>query len=94
MELHGFADVSKLAYGVLLYLRVFHEEHVIMTLINAKSKVAPLKLLSIPRLELPTAYLLIKLAKNYLRMAKISISFSHLWSDSTDVLYWLKSQQC
>ena len=78
VELHGFADASKLAYGASLYLRVVEEDHVTVTLINAKSKVAPLKLLSIPLLELTAAHLLGKLAKHYLRITKIGISSSHL----------------
>ena len=62
-----------------------------VTLINSKSRVAPLELLSISRLELSAAHLLAKLAKHYLRMTKIGISSPHLWSDFTDVLQWLKS---
>ena len=52
---------------------------------------ASLKLiLSTPRLELSAAYLLRKLAK-YLKSSKISMNSTHLWSDSTHVLQWLKS---
>ena len=64
-----------------------------VNVINAKRKVALLKQLFI-YLELSAAAALLpKLAKYYLRMAKIGIFSSHLWSDLTDVLQWLKSHR-
>ena len=48
-------------------------------------------MLSIPRLELCAAHLLAELAKRYLQITRTAITSSHLWSDSTDVLQWLKS---
>ena len=56
IELHGFADASKLAYGACLYLRIIQNGVVSVTLMTAKSKIAPLKPLSIPRLELSAAH--------------------------------------
>lgn len=90
VEIHGFADASKMAYGASLYLRVVDGDQVFVTLLLAKSKVAPLKGLTIPRLELAAAHLLTKLAKHYLKITTLNISSTHLWSDSTDVLQWLK----
>ena len=60
IEVHGFGDASKLVYGVCVYLRVIAGNHVTVKLVFAKSKVAPLKQLSIPRLELSAAQLLAK----------------------------------
>ena len=54
----GFADASKLAYGALLYLRIVYKDQVLTSFLVAKSKVAPLKQLTIPRLELAAAHLL------------------------------------
>ena len=42
LELHGFADASKRAYGCCLYLKAVHNEQALVTLILSKSKVASL----------------------------------------------------
>lgn len=53
IQLHGFCDASMVGYGAALYLRsVDSKENVLTRLICAKSRVAPLKSLSLPRLEL------------------------------------------
>ncbi len=52
IELHGFGDSSKYAYGAVVYLRVVSANRVHTNIIASKSRVAPLKEQSIPRLEL------------------------------------------
>lgn len=90
-ELHGFADASKFAYGAVVYLRIVDGNKVFVSLIQAKTKVAPMKpLLTIPRLELCAASLLAKLAQKVMTAIEIENCNLHLWSDSTDVLFWLK----
>ncbi|XP_046145719.1 uncharacterized protein LOC114882021 [Osmia bicornis bicornis] len=61
LELHGFCDASQRAYAAVVYLRVSRGESSVATLLVAKTKVAPVKALSIPRLELCGAVLLSKL---------------------------------
>ncbi|XP_014217656.1 uncharacterized protein LOC106646133 [Copidosoma floridanum] len=58
IELHGYADASKLAYAAVLYLRVVANQEVYVSLLSAKTKVAPLKILSVPKLEVCAAQLL------------------------------------
>lgn len=51
MELHGFCDASKDAYAAVVYARVLDSQGQIhVSLISAKTKVAPIKQISIPRL--------------------------------------------
>ncbi|KRZ75006.1 hypothetical protein T10_6967 [Trichinella papuae] len=62
LELHGFADASGKAYGAVVYLRLTHRDGRIEThLVAAKSRVAPIKCLSLPRLELMAALLCARL---------------------------------
>ncbi|XP_049308600.1 uncharacterized protein LOC125777543 [Bactrocera dorsalis] len=57
-EVHGFADASTCAYGCCIYLRSIIKDTYKTTLLIAKSKVAPIKAQSLPRLELCAALLL------------------------------------
>jgi len=59
LEMHGFTDASSRAYVAVVYLRVIHSlSNFQVNLICAKTKVAPVKTVSIPRLELNTVVVL------------------------------------
>lgn len=60
-EIHGFADASERAYAAAVYLRVSHEGECKVSLLTAKTKVAPLEQVSLPRLELCAGVLLVRL---------------------------------
>jgi len=83
LQIHGFADASARAYGCCLYLRCtdMSNNHSVK-LICAKSKVAPLKILSLPRLELCAALLLAKVANKIVPKLKLPISRTYYWTDS------------
>lgn len=94
VQLHLFCDASTNAFGVAAYIRSEDEHGQITTkLIASKSKVAPTKPLTIPRLELCAAVmqtkLLIRLRK-FIRHTQIKSEHIWLWSDSQIVLYWIK----
>lgn len=92
IELHGFSDASEGAYGACLYFRSIDIMGNITTqLLCAKSRVAPLKRLSLPRLELCAAMLLADLYLTSSRALKISVTKVRLWTDSMVVLAWLRS---
>ena len=87
-HLHGFADGSKRAYAAVVYVVIPRTSSRILM---AKTRVAPVKLVSIPRLELCGAALLVRLAK-YLVGDLLHLSASmNFWSDSKVVLDWLRS---
>lgn len=94
VQLHGFSDASEKAYAACVYLRVQNEEgDVDISLLLAKTRVAPTKRISIPRLELMAALLLAKLIHKILIIYEGLISKDQVfaWSDSTIVLAWLHS---
>ena len=90
VELHGFADASTLAYAAVVYVRaVYGDGTVSCELVVAKTKVAPLKTVSIPRLELCGAVLLAELLVAVSRALDVPKENWHGWTDSTAVLGWL-----
>lgn len=90
VEFHGFCDSSELAYAAVLYIRVDIENQVFTNLMVSKSKVAPIKKVSLPRLELLGALLLAEMIQAYLPQIKVHSHSLHLWTDSTIVISWLK----
>ena len=93
-EIHVFVDASKLAYAACVYCRSLTDQRT--SLIFAKSRIRPVKLLSIPKRELMAAligsrsllYIISHLAEEH----KIHFRKTYLWSYSRCVFYWLKDE--
>ena len=92
VEIHDFSDASQQAMAAVLYIKTTtHDSHSTSEFLISKTKVAPLKRLSIPRLELGAAVLLTKLAKHVLDHSRLPISQIHLWTDARVALTWIRS---
>lgn len=92
VEIHGFCDASNLAYAACVYLRVTHKNgNVSCNLVAAKTKVAPVRAVTIPRLELCGAVLLAKLMRRCCRALSLENIRVQAWSDSKIVLAWIST---
>ena len=92
IDIHGFSDASIEAYGSCVYCRsISSDGQVKVALIFSKVKVAPLKALTVPRLELCGAVLLAKLVAKLKQSMNITFLKTYLWCDSTIVLGWIRS---
>ena len=93
IQLHGFPDASKTAYGACMYLRSQDIDGNIYTrLLCSESRVAPLQTQSILRLELCGALELAKLCSKIKLAIDLPINKKFLWCDATIVLGWLKKE--
>ncbi|GFX74759.1 integrase catalytic domain-containing protein [Trichonephila clavipes] len=90
IELHAFSDASEKAYGSFIYLKYISAlGEVKMCLVTSKSRVLPLKQISIPRLEQCETVLTAKLMKKVKEALNLQITAVHFWSDSTIVISWI-----
>lgn len=90
-ELHTFVDASETAFAAVSYLRFPGNDEIECTLVTAKTRVAPLKFQSIPRLELQAAVLGARLAQTVSESMSTQASRRYFWTDSRDVLCWINS---
>lgn len=87
MQLHGFSDASEDAYSGVVYVRATDTHGTVHTsLVIAKTRVAPIKRLSIPRLELCGAQFLAELLHHARTIFDLPLSKVFAWTNSTIVL--------
>ena len=91
-ELHHFCDGSSVGYGACSYIRLLSDSGLpVVSLIFAKSRVAPVKPITIPRLELASAVLAVKIAVMLEKELKYSSISHHFYSDSQVVLGYISN---
>ena len=91
-QLHCFCDASQLAYGAVIYIRSQSANTISTGFVIARAKLAPLKQISIPKLELQAAVLGCRLMQFDSKQLTIPVTSRHFWSDSEAVLTWIKSK--
>ncbi|XP_071044202.1 uncharacterized protein [Parasteatoda tepidariorum] len=90
--LQGFADASEAAYGAVVYLQCFTSTHSAkVTIIANKSRISPIRVISIPRLELCACVLLAQLVQKLRASLRLEISETVLHTDSTIALACLNT---
>ena len=91
--MHGFGDASNLAYCAVVYFVYESETGTYVKMLTSKTRVAPLKPLTIPRLELMSAIVLATLVdkvKTALEV-QVQIAETRYWSDSKTALCWIEN---
>ncbi|XP_058448907.1 uncharacterized protein LOC131428866 [Malaya genurostris] len=91
VQLHTFADASIPAYGACTYVRCESKGEVKIRLLASKTRVAPLKRISIPRSELCAAVLAAHVHAHIKKAIDVNVSESYFWSDTSVTLHWLRS---
>lgn len=93
IQLHSFSDASETGYGACIYLRSKDTfGNIKVSLVCSKTRVAPLKQITLPRLELCGATLAAQLTQKALMALKLHKFNNYYWTDSTIVLSWLASR--
>lgn len=90
VKLCGFCDASERAYSAVVYITCPLNTGVESTLLISKTKLAPVKIVSIPRLQLCAAVLLSRLITRIASDLDINKSAIFAWPDSRIVLTWLR----
>ena len=91
--LHHFADASQIAYGAVSYIRLVSVDgRIHCAFLMGKSRLAHVKTMTIPRLELSAAVVVIQLDKMLREELDITIDDSIFWSDSTSILQYIRNE--
>ncbi len=92
--LHGFGDASKYVYCAMTFLVCHTTKGVYTRLLSAKTRVAPLKSLTIHKLELMSACILVTLMETVKKAlsSQMSIDAIRYWLDSKTALFWIYNQ--
>ncbi|XP_075167703.1 uncharacterized protein LOC142239825 [Haematobia irritans] len=92
IQMHVFVHATEKAYGAAIYIRSkLPNKRIIVRLLCAKSRVAPLQRVSLPRLELCAALLGAELANKTKNKLRYEVKQLFFWSDSEIVLHWINS---
>ncbi|XP_043226266.1 uncharacterized protein LOC122383664 [Amphibalanus amphitrite] len=92
-QLHIFCDAFELAFGAVAYLRETSADGTVsVSFVMSKTRVAPLKKMTIVRLETQAAVLAVRLADAIRRELKLAIDGVNFWSDSMVVLQYINNE--
>ena len=93
-ELHHFSDASSQGYGQCSYIRLVSKEQVHCSLVMGKARVAPTKIVTIPRLELTAAVTSAAVSNMLKEELELKIDEEYYWTDSQVVLGYINNASC
>ena len=92
-QLHHFSDASESGYGAVSYIRMENGDgNIHCSFFIAKSRLTPVKPITIPRLELSAAAVAVRLDRMIRSELDVHVSNSFFWTDSTAVLRYVKNE--
>ena len=95
VELHVFGDSSQDVFAAVAFLRARvssnERTETQLAFVFGKARVAPMKALTIPKLELQAALLAARLKDEVQQALTVPVERTFMWTDSTTVLQWLHS---
>ena len=91
VQLHVFADASEMGLCVVAYLRFENNDEVKVSFVMGKTRVAPIKSTTIPKLGLQAALHASRLKVSIIEEQDFTIDQVFMWSDSSTVIQWLNA---
>jgi len=90
-SLQGFCDASEKACAAVVYLKIKREDDVQLRFLSSKTRVCPIKKMTIPKLELMSALILARLIDSITKALSsvLTLSSPTCWTDSKVVYYWI-----
>ena len=98
IELHMFGDSSEDTFSAVAFLRArvktpTGEEKTELVFVLGKARVAPMKVVTVPKLELQAALLAARLKREITQALTVTVNQVFMWTDSTTVLQWINSNE-
>ena len=92
-ELHHFSDASTTGYGQCTYLRLIDDAHKVhCSFVMGKSRVTPLRVVTVPRLELQAAIISVKISDFLKQEMEHEGTPEYFWTDSKVVLGYISNE--
>ena len=92
VQLHYFSNASQVAYGVVSYIRYVNTSGIVHTVqLCSKSRLTPLKTITIPRLELCAAALDVQVNQSLRQELDFEVGMPYFWTDIMIVLRYIRN---
>ena len=92
-QLHSFSDACSSGYGQVTYLRIENgKTNLHCSFLMGKARLAQVKTMTIPCLELTAATVSVQVGKMIRRELDVPIDSETFWTDSTTVLKYLRNE--
>lgn len=93
VQLHVFSDASEIVYGAVAFFRTVTRGFINASFVISKTRLAPIKALTVPRLEIQAAVMASRPKSKIFEEIDLEIDETHFWSDSKIVLHYLSNAQ-